>query len=180
MPSKTKHLLIIWHSRTNTAQQAAIAAYEAAHQVIDELTALQAESGGNSTSSYEVLLRSALDVSLEELLNADSYLFCAPENLGSLSGIMKEFFDRHYYDLLGQIEGRHYSAIISAGSDGHGALRQLERICTGWRLQQVVPAIILNTQSSSEEAIRAPKQLSDSQREQAGEIGATLLAHMAI
>lgn len=61
MPSKTKHLLIIWHSRTNTAQQAAIAAYEAAHQkVIDELTALQAESGASTPPhpmrSYSVAL----------------------------------------------------------------------------------------------------------------------------
>ncbi|CAM5204679.1 hypothetical protein OURE66S_03725 [Oligella ureolytica] len=95
------------------------------------------------------------------------------------SGQMKEFFDSFYYDLLGKVEGRHYSAIIAAGSDGAGALKQLERICTGWRLNQAVPAIILNTASSSEEEIRAQKQLSPEQIVRAEEIGSTLIALMS-
>ena len=48
---------------------------------------------------------------------------------------MKEFFDRCYYGALDRIQGLPYACAISAGSDGAGAARQTERICTGWRLR---------------------------------------------
>lgn len=174
MSSDTKCLLIVWHSRTSTSEQAAKVAAKAALSTIKELLALEADN--NSPNQYEVLVRKASEVSLEELLRAQAYLFCAPENLASLSGQMKEFFDHYYYDLLGQIQGRYYSAIIAAGTDGAGALKQLQRICTGWRLNQAVPAIILNTASATAEEIRAQKQLSPEQIVQAEEIGGTLMA----
>lgn len=174
MSSNTKILLVIWHSRTSTSEQAAYAAAIAARATINELLAL--EDSTQHPSNYNVVLRKSSEVSLDELLSAQSYLFCAPENLASLSGQMKEFFDSFYYDLLGKIEGRHYSAIIAAGTDGTGAMKQLERICIGWRLKQAVPAIIINTASASEEEIRAKKQLSPDQIAQAEEIGSTLIA----
>ena len=174
MSSNTKMLLVIWHSRTSASEQAALAATMAARATIDELLTL--EDSTQHHGKYRVLLRKSSDVTLDELLHAQGYLFCAPENLASLSGQMKEFFDSFYYDLLGKIEGRYYSAIIAAGTDGAGALKQLERICTGWRLNQAVPAVILNTASASEEEIRAKKQLSPEQIAQAEEIGSTLIA----
>lgn len=167
-------LLIIWHSRTSASEQAARAAEKAAQSIIQALSALETDKA--SAEQYEVLLRKASEVSLDEMLGAKAYLFCAPENLASLSGQMKEFFDHYYYDLLGNIEGRYYSAIIAAGTDGAGALKQLQRICTGWRLNQAVPAIILNTASATEEEIRAQKQLSPEQLARAEEIGGTLMA----
>lgn len=160
-----KKLLVIWHSRTQTAYQAAQAALQGAMQVQDELD-----------QSYSIDLVHVEQVSLSQLLDADAYIFCAPENLGSLSGAMKEFFDRFYYDLLDKIQGRYYSAIISAGSDGQGALRQLQRICTGWRLHEKVTPIIINTQSQTPEEIMAPKTLTAAQRQAAHELGATLSA----
>ena len=174
MSSNIKQLLIIWHSRTSASEQAAKAATKAAQATINELLTLETKS--DSANDYVVTIKNVSEIQLEDLLKAHSYLFCAPENLASLSGQMKEFFDSFYYDLLGKIEGRHYSAIIAAGTDGSGALKQLERICTGWRLNQVVPAIILNTASATEEEIRAQKQLSSEQIARAEEIGSTLMA----
>ncbi|NLY63715.1 MAG: flavodoxin family protein, partial [Alcaligenaceae bacterium] len=99
MDANTKTLLIIWHSRTNAAKQAAQAAFESACKVRQELE-----------QSHDIVMVNASEVSLNELQQASAYLFCAPENLASLSGAMKEFFDRFYYDLLENIEGRPYSA----------------------------------------------------------------------
>ena len=45
------------------------------------------------------------------------------------------FFDRTYYAALDRIAGRPYAALICAGSDGQNAARQVECICTGWRLR---------------------------------------------
>src|SRR5204862_249751 len=51
-----------------------------------------------------------------DLLAAQGYIFACPENLASMSGAMKEFFDRCYYPLLGRIEGRAYATLIAAGA----------------------------------------------------------------
>ena len=37
----------------------------------------------------------------EDLLSADGYLFVTPENLATMAGLMKDFFDRCYYPVLG-------------------------------------------------------------------------------
>ena len=47
----------------------------------------------------------AEDIMPEHLLAAQGYLFVCPENLATMSGMMKEMFDRCYYAVLGQLEG---------------------------------------------------------------------------
>ncbi len=160
-----RSLLILWHSRTGAAHQAAQRACDAALAIKKALA-----------SPNTVRLLAAQQVTPADMLAADAYLFCAPENLGSLTGEMKACLDILYYPLLGRIEGRLYSQIIAAGSDGQGAQRQLRRICSGWRLNEQVPGIILNTRSQTPAEILAPKTLTPAQCEQAGEIGATLFA----
>ena len=79
-------LAIIWHSRTGASRSLAEAAAR----------------GAGATGR----LIPAAQASAEALLAASGYLFVCPENLGTMSGEMKEMFDRCYYPLLGQIEGR--------------------------------------------------------------------------
>lgn len=116
----------------------------------------------------------------DDLLAADGYLFCAPENLASLSGEMKEFFDRCYYPVLGRIEGRPYAQMICAGSDGQGAARQLARIATGWRLREVQPPLIVNTSAQTPADILAEKHLSEAQLAPCVELGAALGAGLML
>lgn len=163
-------LLIVWHSRTGAARQLAQAAEEGARDALRELEA---------ADRVRIVSLRAEDVEVDDLLQADAYLFCAPENLGSLSGAMKEFFDRNYYGVLDRINGRPYALAISAGSDGSGAVRQAERICTGWRLRAVAPACIVNTDAQTAEAILAEKNLDAAQREPAWVLGGTLAAMLA-
>lgn len=87
----------------------------------------------------------------------DGYLFAAPENLATLAGVMKDFFDRTYYAVLERLNGRPYAQIISAGSDGTGAARRLARIATGWRLREAAEPLIVVTPAQTPEAILAPK-----------------------
>lgn len=99
-------------------------------------------------------------VTSQQILDAKGYLFVCPENLGTMSGAMKEMFDRAYYDVLGRIEGRAYATIIAAGSDGEGAQRQIDRIATGWRLRRVAEPKIVNFHAQTAEQIWAPKTVS--------------------
>ncbi len=116
----------------------------------------------------------------EDLLAADGYIFAAPENLATLSGLMKEFFDRTYYPVLGRIEGRPYAQMICAGSDGEGAARQLARIAKGWRLKQVQPHLIICTKAQSSAEILAPKRISPRDLARCAELGAALAAGLAM
>ena len=114
------------------------------------------------------------------MLSADGYLFVAPENLASLSGEMKEFFDRCYYPLLGKIEARPYAQLICAGSDGENAVRQLARIAKGWRLKEVQPATIICTHARTEEQILAPKTIPEDELKTCADIGAALAAGLSM
>lgn len=158
-----KTLLIVWHSRTGGARQMAEAAVRAAE----------------ADSEVSVNLKRAEDTVADDLLRADGYLFVAPENLASLSGPMKDFFDRNYYPVLDRINGRPYALLICAGSDGTGAERQMRRICTGWRLREVAPAIIVNTDAQTAERILAPKTIAGDQLARCAELGAALAAGLA-
>jgi multimeric flavodoxin WrbA len=119
-----KSLLIVYHSSTGGTRQMAEAA----------ATAAAAEPG------VDVRLREAVTAGPDDMLAADGYIFAAPENLAALSGLMKDFFDRCYYPVLGRINGRPYGLMICAGSDGTNAVRQAMRIATGWRLRAVASA----------------------------------------
>jgi multimeric flavodoxin WrbA len=159
-----KALLIVHHSRTGAAAQMALAASQAA----------AGEEG--------VAVRSlaAADAGAEDLTAADGYLFACPENLAALSGQMKEFFDRSYYPALGRIEGRPYAIMVAAGSDGWNAVRQIQRIATGWRLKAVADPIIVCTHAQTPEAILAPKQVAEADLDRCRELGATLAAGLAL
>lgn len=151
---KEPRLLILWHSRTGASEALARAAAE-----------------GAGTAAWLVGAGAAEP---EMLLAADGYLFVCPENLGSMSGLMKEAFDRSYYPLLGKVEGRPYATLIAAGSDGEGAQRQIDRIATGWRLKRVAPPVIVNLAAQTAEAIIAPKTVPEAALVQARETGAAL------
>ena len=116
----------------------------------------------------------------DDLLAAQGYVFVCPENLATMSGAMKEFFDRCYYPLLGRIEGRAYATLIAAGSDGSGAQRQIDRIATGWRLRRVAEPVIVNTSAQTPETILAPKSLATTDIERCHALGQAIAAGLAM
>lgn len=156
----SKSLAIIWYSRTGGSRQLAEAARGAAQEASD----------------IDLRFLSADRATAQDLLDADGYLFACPENLAAIAGVMKAFFDRTYYDALGRIEGRPYAAMICAGSDGENAKKQLERICTGWRLKKVADTPIVNVNAQTKDEILAEKTIGEGDLAKARELGATLAA----
>ncbi|CAN7487494.1 NAD(P)H-dependent oxidoreductase [Phenylobacterium sp. LjRoot225] len=159
-----KTLLIVWHSRTGCARRMAQAAAE----------------GAGLEAAVRTRLVPAETAQPDDLREASGYIFAAPENLASLSGAMKEFFDRNYYPVLDQLQGRPYAAMICAGSDGSGAARQVARIATGWRLRAVAEPLIICTHAQTPEAILAEKHLTPDQLAPCAELGQALAAGLAL
>ncbi|MEQ1540936.1 MAG: NAD(P)H-dependent oxidoreductase [Novosphingobium sp.] len=153
-------LAIVWHSRTGAAQAMARAA----------------QSGAGAAAE----LVAADCVTSDLLLAAQGYLFVCPENLGTMSGAMKEMFDRCYYPLLGRIEGRPYATLIAAGSDGNGAQSQIDRIVTGWRLRRVAEPYIVNLGAQSPSEILTPKVVGEAELAHCGSLGAAMAEGIAL
>jgi hypothetical protein len=159
-----KTLLIVFHTMTGGSRQMAEAV----------------QRGASTEPDVSVRLRRAADARGEDVLQADGYVFVTPENLASMSGVMKDFFDRTYYAALDRIAGRPYAALVCAGSDGSNAVRQIDRICTGWRLKPVCEPIIVCTHAQTPEAILAPKTIGAEDLHRCGEVGAALAAGLAL
>ena len=122
----------------------------------------------------------ANDAKAPDVLEAEGYVFVTPENLAAMSGVMKDFFDRTYYGALDKIAGRPYATLVCAGSDGQNAVRQIERICTGWRLKAVCDPIIVCTHAQTPEAILAPKTIGPEDLRRCEETGAAIAAGLAL
>ena len=155
-----KRLLIVYHTMTGAAQQLASAAFSAAR-----------DEEGCSTE-----LLTAADANVAHILGSDGYLFVTPENLATMAGRMKDFFDRIYYAAIDQINGRPYGVIIAAGTDGEGAARQIQRIATGLRLKEIAPPMIMRNGAQTPEQILAPKQVPEADLHRARELGAAMAA----
>jgi multimeric flavodoxin WrbA len=159
-----KTLLVVYHSMTGGTLQMARAAV----------------AGAAAETSVRTRLLHAPDAGPVDVLDADGFVFATPENLASMSGLMKDFFDRSYYAALDRINGRPYASLICAGSDGQNAARQIDRIATGWRLKAVAPAIVVCTHAQTPEQILRPKQISADEAKRCEELGAALAAGLAL
>ena len=159
-----KTLLIVYHTMTGGSGQMAEAA----------------RAGAATEAGVEVRLLRAHEAGGDDVLAADGYVFVTPENLASMSGMMKDFFDRTYYAALERIAARPYAVLVCAGSDGASAVRQIERICTGWRLKAVCEPIIVCTHAQTPEAILAPKTIPPDDLQRCEQAGAALAAGLAL
>lgn len=174
----SRRLLIVWWSNTGGTAALVEAAAQAALAVAQSERPLDGDNGvaGSNTAGLDVAVSRCDQVSPPALLAADALILAAPECLGTVAGPMKTFFDRCYYPALGRLNGKAYAAMVCAGTDGQGAVRQIDRIATGWRLRRAAEPLLVLTGAQTPEAIARPKQLSPEALDRAAELGATLAA----
>lgn len=93
-------------------------------------------------SDVQVRCLRAGDAGPEDLLWAHGLLLGTPENFGYLSGALKDFLDRTFYEVEGKLNPLPYAMFISAGNDGSGAVRAMERIANGYPFVRVHAPLI--------------------------------------
>lgn len=122
-----KTLLLVIHSKTGNTRQLCDAFIEGAKRV----------------PAIQVRVVEALHGTPEDLINCSALVLATPENFGTMSGAMKHFFDQTYYEVEELQLALPYQLIISAGNDGTGAEREMQRILTGYRFRQVGSSLIV-------------------------------------
>jgi multimeric flavodoxin WrbA len=127
-------ILIVYHSQTGKTEKMAEAVAE----------------GAKSIEGVEVILKKAADTTLEDLLTADGLAVGTPENFGYMSGMVKDFFDRTYYGAQEKAFRKPFVIFISAGNDGTGALRAIERIALGYKFKTVFQPVIAKGEITKE------------------------------
>ena len=124
----SKHLLIVYHSQRGSTGRMAQSAFDGATDPMIE--------------NVETRLLRAADAQPEDLLWAHGLLIGTPENFGYMSGGMKDFFDRTFYPVEGNIQSLPYAIFISAENDGTGALSAIRRIAKGYPFNEVQEPVI--------------------------------------
>ncbi len=124
----SKRLLIVAHAPSpNTATLRRAVERGARHADID---------------AVEVTVIPPLEALPEDVLACDAIILGTPENLGYMSGALKDFFDRCYYPCLDRTQGLAFAYYIRAGRDGTGTQRAITTITTGLRWRLVHDAVI--------------------------------------
>jgi len=145
-------ILIVYHSQTGHTKKMAEAVAD----------------GAKVIENTEVILKKAGEATLDDLLSCSGLAIGTPENFGYMSGMIKDFFDRTYNDAQDKVFRKPYVVFISAGNDGTGALRAIERIALGYKFKSVFPPVI------------ARGRITEEILEQCRELGGTLAGGCAL
>ena len=124
-----KQLLLVAH-----------APYDNTRKLVDAVMAGIAQAGSETVQARWI---APLEAAPEDVLAADAIILGTTENLGYMSGALKDFFDRCYYPVLEKKQGLPCAIYIRAGHDGTGTARAVDTILTGLRWKQVQDKLIL-------------------------------------
>ena len=124
----SKHLLIVAHAPSENTRRLRDALAEGASAPEIEAVDLRVQSPFNTDAA--------------DVLAADALLLFTTENLGYMSGALKDFFDRCYYPCLDKTDGLAYALCVRTGHDGTGTCRAVASITTGLRWRPVQEPLV--------------------------------------
>ncbi len=125
-----KTLLVIGHVPSPNTQKLRDAVLEGARSL--------------DADGIEVRALSPFDTDVDDVLAANAVVLGTTENLGYMSGALKDFFDRCYYGVIEEKQGMPHALYIRAGLDGTGTRRAVESIVGGLRWRAVNDTMILH------------------------------------
>lgn len=108
--------------------------------------AAQRGASQNVVEQVACIVKTPFEADPDDIRACDGILLGTTENLGYMSGALKDFFDRSYYSILEEKQGLPCALYIRAGHDGTGTRRAVESIVTGLRWRWVQEPLTLRGQ----------------------------------
>lgn len=136
-------LLIVYYSRFGSTEAMA-----------------EAVSEGASAAGATVSLKKAADAVADDLLDCDAAAFGSPNYYSYMAGVLKDFFDRIYYDVRGKVEDKPYGSFCSSGGSSTLALDSIDRVASlsSLRMKKVFDGV-LATGKPSPDVLEQCKEL---------------------
>lgn len=125
-----KQLLVVAHAPSPNTQRLLEALLEGAR-------------AAEFADTVAVTVLPALKAGPDDIRACDAIVLFTTENLGYMSGALKDFFDRSFYPVLEEKQGLPCAIMIRAGHDGTGTRRALESILTGLRWKIAAEPLVL-------------------------------------
>lgn len=147
-------LLVVHHSPTVNLQS-----------IID---AVLAGCRFEGIEGVDVVVKQALDATVEDVLTADGYLLGTTANFGYISGALKHFFDSTFNDTHEATDGRPFSYWIHGSHDTTGAERAMTSITTGYNWKLAAEPLVFTG------------EVTGAHIEKATELGATIAVTLAV
>jgi multimeric flavodoxin WrbA len=122
-----KKIIIVYHSQSGKTEFIAETCFEAMIQ----------------QQEVEVYFKKALGTTLDDIVRCDAVLFLTPEYFGTMSGALKDFFDRTYYPAIEAKVSLPFALIVCCENEGEGTICGVEKIAKGYGLRKTVDALVI-------------------------------------
>jgi len=120
-----KTVLVVYHTQSGNTEALAKAVGE----------------GASSVQGVSANVKPAAKANADDLLSCDAVAFGTPDFFSYMAGMLKDFFDRVYYEALHKVDNKPYAAFVSHGGGGK-AIESVDRICGSLQLRKAVEPII--------------------------------------
>src|SRR4030042_230590 len=119
-----KNILVIYHSQSGNTEAMAKAIAE-----------------GGKGAGVTVTLKKAADAGVDDLLGCDAVVIGTPNYFSYMAGMVKDFFDRVWGTVRGQMENKPFVVFGSYGGGGLPAIESVEHICEGLGMKKIYDSI---------------------------------------
>jgi len=136
-----KKILVIYHSQSGNTEAMAKAIAE-----------------GGKGAGATVTLKKAADAGVDDLLGCDAVVIGTPNYFSYMAGMIKDFFDRVWGTVRGQMENKPFVVFGSYGGGGLPAIESVEHICEGLGMKKINDSIGVQRTPTAEN-LKACKEL---------------------
>src|SRR3989304_7240322 len=136
-----KNILIVYHSQSGNTEAMAKAIAE-----------------GAKAAGATVTLKKAVEAGVDDLLGCDAVVIGTPNYFSYMAGMVKDFFDRVWGTVRGQLENKPYVVFGSYGGGQLPAIEGVERICEGLGMKKIYESLGVQRRPTAEK-LKACREL---------------------
>ena len=126
-------VLILYHSLSGNTEAMAKAVQE-----------------GAAWAGAETILKKAVDADADDLMNCDTVVMGTANYFSYEAGMMKDFFDRTFFTLRGNVDNKPYAVFGSFGGGGEVAIESLAKLCDNLGLKKSADNVGAQREPSAE------------------------------